>query len=325
MKKKIAKLVALVTCAAMVFGMTACSATSTGKKVYNVGICQLVTHPALDAATKGFQDALEEKLGKDNVKFDYQNASGDSANCSTIVNAFVSAKVDLIMANATPPLQAAASATADIPVLGTSITDYASALDIKDWTGKTGFNVSGTSDLAPLSEQAAMIKELFPDAKKVGALYCSAEANSKYQVDVITAELTKLGIECVPYSFTDTNDVATVTENACANVDVLYIPTDNTAASNTGIIDQIARPAKTPIVAGEEGICKGCGVATLSISYYDIGYTTGEMAADILANGADITKMDIQFAPKVTKMYNKAIADELGVTIPDGYEAVVTE
>ncbi len=325
MKKKIAKLVALVTCAAMVFGMTACSGTGAGKKVYNVGICQLVTHPALDAATKGFQDALEEKLGKDNVKFDYQNASGDSANCSTIVNAFVSAKVDLIMANATPPLQAAASATADIPVLGTSITDYASALDIKDWTGKTGYNVSGTSDLAPLSKQAAMIQELFPDVKKVGALYCSAEANSKYQVDVITAELTKLGIECVPYSFTDTNDVATVTENACANVDVLYIPTDNTAASNTGIIDQIARPAKTPIVAGEEGICKGCGVATLSISYYDIGYTTGEMAADILANGADITKMDIQFAPKVTKMYNQAIADELGVTIPDGYEAVVIE
>ena len=161
------------------------TAESTDDKVYTVGICQLVQHDALDAATQGFKDALTEKLGEGSVKFDEQNASGDSANCATIVNGFVSNGVDLILANATAPLQAAAQATADIPVLGTSITDYATALDISDWTGTVGNNISGTSDLAPLDQQAAMIQELFPDAKSVGLLYCSAEPNSVYQCDVI--------------------------------------------------------------------------------------------------------------------------------------------
>ena len=160
---------------------TADSAAAADGKVYNVGICQLVQHEALDAATQGFKDALVEKLGEGNVKFDEQNASGDSANCATIVNGFVSSNVDLILANATAPLQAAAQATADIPVLGTSVTDYATALDISDWTGTVGGNISGTSDLAPLDQQAAMIQELFPDAKTVGLLYCSAEPNSVYQ------------------------------------------------------------------------------------------------------------------------------------------------
>ena len=164
---------------------TADSTAAADGKVYNIGICQLVQHEALDAATQGFKDALVEKLGEGSVKFDEQNASGDSANCTTIVNGFVSNGVDLILANATAPLQAAAQATADIPVLGTSITDYATALDISDWTGTVGNNISGTSDLAPLDQQADMIVEWMPDAKKVGLLYCSAEANSQYQVDEV--------------------------------------------------------------------------------------------------------------------------------------------
>lgn len=299
---------------------TADSTAAADGKVYNIGICQLVQHEALDAATQGFKDALVEKLGESSVKFDEQNASGDSANCATIVNGFVSNGVDLILANATAPLQAAAQATADIPVLGTSVTDYATALDISDWTGTVGNNISGTSDLAPLDQQAAMIQELFPDAKSVGLLYCSAEPNSVYQCDVIEGYLTEEGYTVARYAFTDTNDVTSVAQTAADNSDVIYIPTDNTAASNTEAIANVVIPAKVPVVAGEEGICSGCGVATLSISYYDLGYATGEMAAKILADGADVSTMPVEFAPNVTKKYNAANCEALGVTIPDGYE-----
>lgn len=301
---------------------TADSTAAADGKVYNIGICQLVQHEALDAATQGFKDALVEKLGEGSVKFDEQNASGDSANCATIVNGFVSNGVDLILANATAPLQAAAQATADIPVLGTSITDYATALDISDWTGTVGNNISGTSDLAPLDQQAAMIQELFPDAKSVGLLYCSAEPNSVYQCDVIEGCLTEEGYTVARYAFTDTNDVTSVAQTAADNSDVIYIPTDNTAASNTEAIANVVIPAKVPVVAGEEGICSGCGVATLSISYYDLGYATGEMAAKILADGADVSTMPVEFAPNVTKKYNAANCEALGITLPSDYVAI---
>ena len=299
-----------------------CFCTSAmGQETYSVGVSQLVQHVALDAATQGFQDALTEKLG-DAVKFDIQNASGDSNTCSTIVNTFISNGVDLIMANATPALQAAVAATGDIPILGTSVTDYATALDINDWNGSTGMNVSGTSDLAPLDEQAKMLNELFPEAKKVGLLYCSAEPNSKYQVNVIKGYLEELGYECTEYTFADSNDVASVTQNAVDGSDVLYIPTDNTAASCTEAIRNVVEPAKMPVIAGEEGICAGCGVATLSINYYDLGYTTGEMAYEVLANGADISTMDVRFAPKVTKEYNAEMCEILGIEIPEDYTAI---
>ncbi len=312
MKKILAVLIAALLC----MGMAAVAEES-----YTVGVCQLVQHVALDAATQGFQDALTEKLG-DAVSFDVQNASGDSNTCSTIANTFVSNGVDLIMANATPALQAAVAATGDIPILGTSVTDYATALDIDDWTGATGVNVSGTSDLAPLDQQAAMLNELFPDAKTVGLLYCSAEPNSKYQVDVITGYLTEMGYECAEFTFADSNDVASVAQRACDGSDVIYIPTDNTAASCTEAIRNVVEPAMKPVIAGEEGICKGCGVATLSISYYDLGYATGEMAYEVLANGADVATMDVQFAPNVTKEYNAELAELLGVEIPADYVAI---
>lgn len=288
---------------------------------YKIGIVQLVQHPALDAATEGFQKALTDKLG-DAVSFDLQNASGDSANCATIVNGFVSDDVDLIMANATSPLQAAAAATADIPILGTSVTDYATALEIEDWTGTVGNNISGTSDLAPLDQQAAMIKELFPDAKNVGLLYCTAEPNSVYQCTVIEGCLKDLGYEVTWYGFNDTNDVTAVTEKAADESDVMYIPTDNTCAANTEAIANVVLPKETPVVVGEEGICKGCGVATLSISYFDLGYKTGEMAAEILAEGADITQMAVAYAPEVVKEYNVANCEALGIEIPDDYTPI---
>ena len=341
--KKLSKIAALALAAALSVSLAACgggsaspspsasapapsasqpaeSAPAAGEQ-YVVGICQLAPHVALDAATQGFKDAIEEAL-PGQVEFKDGNAAGDSPTCATIVNGFVSDGVDLIMANATPALQAAASATGDIPVLGTSVTEYGVALGIDGFTGTVGTNVSGTSDLAPLDQQAAMIKEWFPDAKTVGLLYCSAEPNSQYQVDVVQAELEKLGYTCTQYPFSDTNDMASVTQNAVDNSDVLYVPTDNTCANNTGIIDNIARPVGVPVICGEEGICGGCGVATLSISYYDLGVATGKMAAKILTGEADIASMPIEYAPQFTKKYNETICTDLDLTVPAGYEAI---
>ena len=290
-------------------------------ETYTIGICQLVQHPALDAATQGFMDALEAAL-PGQVEFDNQNASNDIPMCSTIVNQFVAADVDLIMANATPALQAASAATIDIPILGTSVTEYGVAMGIKDFNGTVGGNVSGTSDLAPLDQQAAMLKEWFPDAKNVGLLYCSAEANSQYQVDVVKAELEKLGCTATLYSFSDSNDLAAVAQNAVSASDVIYVPTDNTVASNVGLIDNICRPAGVPIIAGEEGICAIAGVATLSISYYDLGVATGEMAAKILTGEADISTMPVGYAATVTPKYNADICAALNITPLEGYEAI---
>ena len=298
----------------MMVAMTACASATT------VGICQLVQHVALDQATQGFKDALSEKMP--DVIFDEKNASGDAVNCATIANTFVSDGVDLIMCNATPALQAAVAATGDIPILGTSVTDYGTALDIADWSGCTGVNISGTSDLAPLDGQAQVLNELFPEAKTVGILYCSGEPNSKYQADTIKPMLEGYGYTVTEYTFADSNDVSSVAATACSEVEVLYIPTDNTAASCTEAINNVALNAGVPIIAGEEGICAGCGVATLTISYYDIGYKTGEMAVEILVNGADISTMPIEYAPQFVKKYNPEIAESLGVAIPEGYEAM---
>lgn len=321
MKKILSAVMALSLAA-----VTCVSISGCGKKSakYTVGICQLVQHEALDAATKGFKDALKEKLG-DDIEFDEQNAANDSATCATITNQFVANKVDLIMANATPALQAAAAATADIPIVATSITDYATALEISDWTGKTGKNITGSADLAPLDKQAEMIKELFPDAKKVGILYNSGEANSKYQATEVTKYLKDLGIEAKEFTSADSNDLASVTTTACAEVDVIYIPTDNTMASNTGIVNNIAEPAKVPVVAGEAGICKGCGIATLSIDYYSIGKKAGEMAYEILVNGANPGEMEIEYADSLTKQYMASRCKTLGVNVPDDYVAISEE
>ena len=292
------------------------AAASNGEK-FTVGICQLVQHAALDAATQGFEDALTASFGE-NVTFDFQNAQGDSATCATIANGFVSSGVALIMANATPALQAAQAATNTIPILGTSVTEYGVALGLDNFSGTVGGNVSGTSDLAPLDQQADMIVEWMPEVKKVGLLYCSAEANSQYQVDEVQKYLEAKGVTATQYAFSDSNDLSSVCQKAADENDALYVPTDNTVAANTGIVDGICRPAKKPVFAGEEGICSGCGVATLSISYYDLGYTTGEMAVKILNGEIDISTMPIEYTD-VTKKYNKAVCDDLGLTAPEGY------
>ena len=348
MKKMLAMLLALV----MILGLAACASTkpaadatatsepsNTGDsasaetsaeasdaapaesgKTYTVGVCQLVQHEALDAATQGFVDALKEALG-DAVTIDVQNASGDSVNCGTIVNGFVSKGVDLIMANATPALTAAVSATADIPLLGTSIPAYGVALDIDDFNGTVGGNVSGTSDLADLQKQAQMILDWFPETKTVGLLFCSAEPNSRYQIDEVRKALEAQGVTCEEFAFTDSNDVSSVAQKAADFSDVVYIPTDNTAASNTEAIANVLIPAGVPAICGEEGLCRGCGVATLSISYYDLGVTTGKMAAKILKGEANISERPVEYTDATPK-YNASICDQLGITPLDGYEAI---
>ena len=348
--KKMKKLLALMLCLAMFFAIASCTKADTAStttptpdaptatpeqadtddgtaliadaQAYTIGISQFVQHDALDAATQGFRDALTDAFGADRLTFIEQNAQGDSATCSSIANSLVSSKVDLILANATPSLQAAAAATADIPVLGTSITEYSVALDLRDFNGTVGGNVSGTSDLAPLTEQADMILELFPDVVSIGMIYCSAEANSLYQVKTVADALEAAGRTVAFYPFSDSNDLSAVTNTAVAASDLIYIPTDNTVASNMGIIDNICRPAGIPVIAGEEGICSNGGVATLSISYYDLGYATGLMAVKILTGEADVSTMPVEYAPNFIKKYNAEICDELGITIPDGYEAI---
>ncbi|MBQ5910729.1 MAG: ABC transporter substrate-binding protein [Clostridia bacterium] len=286
---------------------------------YTVGICQLVTHDALDAATKGFKDVLIEEFG-DNIEFIEVNAANNPDTCTTAVNDFVSKKVDLIMANATPALQAAYNATTEIPILGTSVTEYGVALEIEDFNGTVGGNVSGTSDLAPLTEQAQMIIDLVPTAKTVGMLYCKAEANSAYQVKVVKDYLEGKGLTVKDFGFNGSEDVASVSEAAASACDAIYIPTDNTAASCTETINGAVAPKKVPIIAGEAGICSGCGIATLSISYEELGRTTGAMAVKILKGEADIEEMAIEYDNKPVKKYNKTLCDELGITIPEGYE-----
>ena len=315
------KIVSILTATALVASLTGCGSNGSSSKKYTIGICQLMEHEALDAATKGFKDTLTKKLGKDNVEFDEQNAQGESTNCSTICNGFVTSNVDLILANATGALQAATQATADIPILGTSVSDYATALNIKDWKGKTGTNVSGTSDLAPIDQQETILKEIIPNAKKVGILYCSSEPNSAYQSKLMQEALKKDGIAYKEYTAADSNEIQSVTTTACDECDVLYVPTDNTMASSVNTIKNVAIPAGIPMIAGEKGIC-AAGVATLSIDYYNLGCQTGEMAYDILKNKKKAGDMEVQFAKKLTKMYNAENAKALNITIPDGYEPI---
>ena len=320
------KVIAIVLALMLVWSMAACgTGTKTNGKPkhgdkYIIGICQFVPHEALDAATQGFKDAVIAGLGADKVEFQEKNASGEPSNCTTIVGGFVSADVDLIMANATPAVSAAYNATEIIPILGTSVTEYGVALGIKNFNGTVGSNVSGTSDLADLEKQAQMIIDWCPNAKNVGLLYCNAEANSKYQVDEVKKILEGKGLTCKLFSFADTNDMSAVTTSAAEWSDVIYVPTDNTVADNADAIDQICRPAGVPIIAGEAGICAKCGIATMSISYYDLGYATGEMAVKILKGEADIAKMPIQYAPNVTYLYNEEICNELNITPLEGYE-----
>ena len=305
MKKLLTVLLILALCC----GFAACGQD----EAYTVGIVQQMPHIALDSAAQGFQDALVAELGVDNVRFLVHNAQGDPTTCTTIVNDLTTKKVDLILGNGTTALLAAANSTATIPVLGTSITEYGTALGIDDFDGLVGGNVSGTSDLAPLDAQAALIPELFPEAKTVAMLYCSSEPNSAYQIKVVSKWLTDNGFSVVNYPFFDSNEISSVATAAAAAADVIYIPTDNTAASCAEAINGAVLDSGTPIIGGDSGICRTCGIATLSIDYYDLGYTTGKMAAKVLTGEAKIGEMPIAYAEEFTKVYNPVNCAELNI------------
>ena len=320
--KKWMKMTATMLVAAM--AMTGCGGGSddaAAEAKYTVGIVQQLEHPALDAATKGFQDKLME-LTDGAVEFDYQNAQGEQTNCTTIATKFVTNEVDLIMANATTALQSAAAATADIPIVGTSVTDYVTAgvVDSNDAPGK---NVTGASDLAPVDEQIALLQEVVPDAQKVAIVYCSAEPNSIFQSKLAQAELDKAGLAWAEYTAADSNEVQAVITKAISECDTVYIPTDNTMANNMEIIKNVTVPAGVPVICGEEGMCGGGGLATLSISYYDLGAKAGQMAYEILVNGANPAEMPIEYVSEgITPKYNAEIAASLGVTVPEGMTAI---
>lgn len=299
--------------------------SAAGKEgVYKIGICQQLEHQALDAATEGFKAALVEKLGEDKVEFDYQNAQGEQANCATIATKFVNSGVDLIMANATTSLQACAAATADIPIVGTSVTDYAAA-GVVESNEAPGRNVTGTSDLAPIEKQIELLLQLVPEVKKVGILYCSAEANSVFQADMAEKTLEANKVEYERYTIADSNDIQQVVTGMAESCDAVYIPTDNTVANNMEGVKNIMVPAGIPIICGEENMCAAGGLATLSISYYELGYSTGLMAYEILVNGKQPAEMPIQYAEKTITKYNADVAEALDMVMPEDMIAIGEE
>ena len=316
------KIIAITLAALMLLSLAACGGTVSDDGKYVIGICQMTKHPSLDHASEGFKDAVIAALGEDNVVFKEQDAAGEYATCGVVIDGFIAEGVDMILANSTTPLQVAVSATDEIPILGTSITDYAAALNMSEWTGSVEGNVAGTTDLAPLDQQAAVIGELFPEAQNVGLLYCSSEPNSVYQIRIIGEYLADMGYTCTEFAFADVNDMSYVVETACENADVIYIPTDNTCATYTENIANVVLPAGVPVVTGDTSTCAAAGVATFSISYYDLGRVTGEMAVQILTGEADIADMAIQSAGEAAKMYNPANCEKLGITVPDGYKPV---
>lgn len=290
-------------------------------KVYKIGIIQQLEHNALDAATKGFEEGLKEKFG-DNVNIDYQNAQNEMANCATISTKFVTDNVDLIMANATNALTAAAAATADIPIVGTSITNYESAGVVNDESAP-GTNVTGVSDLAPIDQQIELLHRVVPDAKKVSIVYCSAEPNSVYQAELAKSALDELNIESQTFTAADSNEIQAVITKAVDGFDAVYIPTDNVFASNMEIVKNVTVPAKIPVFAGEENMCKSGGLITLSISYEELGKKAADMAYEILVNGKNPAEMPIEYVTdNLTAKYNADIAEQLGIEIPDDIEAI---
>ena len=324
--KKVTGLLAMTVAAVM--AMTGCGGTdaadeSTGNKVYHIGIIQQMEHGSLDQATKGFEDKLTELLGEDNVEFDYQNAQGEQANCTTISTKFVSDGCDLIMANATTALQTAAAATSDIPIVGTSVTDYVTA-GVVESNEAPGKNVTGVSDLASVEKQIDVLMQ-FCDKEntKVAVVYCSAEPNSTYQADLAKKYLEEQKIPYAIYTAADSNEIQAVVTKAVADCNAMYIPTDNTFANNMEIVKNIAVPARVPTVTGAEAMCEVGALATLSISYYDLGAKAAEMAYDILVNGKKPAEMPIEYLTDgLVPKYNADIAEALGVTIPEGMEPV---
>ncbi len=292
--------------------------TEDGKKMYKVGIVQLVEHNALDAANKGFVDGLKKRgyeEGK-NIEIDRQNAQADQSNLANISQRFISNKSNLICAIATPAAQTVANATKDIPIVGTAITDYESAKLVKS-NAKPGGNVTGTSDMNPVKEQIDLLMKLCPNAKTVGVIYCSSEVNSEVQVKAMKAYAETKGLKVETATISTVNDIQQAAQSLVSKVDAFYAPTDNVLASAMPTLLSVTDPAKKPVICGEENMVKAGGLATYGIDYYKLGLQTGDMGADILDGKKKPADMPIQTAKDLKASVNKKSADALGVKIPD--------
>lgn len=319
---KCKKFLAAAAACLMVAGLAACgnepsTPSNPDEKVFQIGIVQLAEHPALDEATRGFKEFLTEKLG-DKVQFNVQNAQGEQTNCTTIVNQFVSSKVDLIMANATNAVKAAREATSDIPVVGTSVTDYVSSGLVAS-NEAPGANVTGASDMNPVNVQVQLMKTLCPEVKTVGIVINSGEENSAIQAEEAKTAFEAEGFTVKIYSVADTNEIQTVVTAACNEVDAFYEPTDNLIAANVPTMSNITTAAGKPVICGEGGMCESGFLATYAISYYELGRAAGEQAFNILVNGADPATTPIFFfdVSQLTLVVNEQNAAELGITIPE--------
>ena len=317
------RVLALIVTVLMLLSLCACGQTDkvneNGEQIYHVGIVQLQQHVALDQATQGFQDALTEKLG-DRVSFDVKLASGETTNCTTIVTKFVNEGVDLIMANATPAVIAAKEATATIPIIGTSVTDYVSPeAAIVASNDAPGANVTGYSDMSDIAAHVELTQKLCPDAKTVAIIYCSAEPNSVIQGEQAKALYENAGYTTVTLTASDITTISTVVTAACDQADVIYIPTDNLFAENMESVKNIAEPAKIPVICGEGGMAKSGGTASVAIDYYVLGYRAGQMAYEIMVNGADPATTPIGFmtAEDMELVINEENMAALGMTIPE--------
>ncbi len=300
------------------------AASSGSDGVYNIGICQQMQHVSLDEATQGFEDALTELLGEENVKFDYQNAGGEQANCTSIVSKFVTDNVDLIMANATTAVQCAKEATTEIPVVGTSVTDYVST-GIVDSAENPGSNVTGYSDLSDANNHVELIQQLLPEAKTVAILYSTGEENSRIQAESAAAAFEAAGLTAESYTANDSNDISSVVTEACTQADVIYVPTDNLMAANMELVKNVALNQKVPVVSCFTADENDGALLSISISYYTMGYLAGEMAYEILVNGADPASMSIgvMSVEDMDITINQSVADELGITIPESMQQYV--
>lgn len=309
----------LLICSLIV--LSSCDGKTTsggGKTIFKIGVLQLVTHDALDAAYEGFVDGLEEAgLVKDkDFSIDFQNAQGEKSNCQTIAAKFVNDKVDLVLAIATPAAQAMANETSQIPILVTAVTDPADSKLVKS-NEKSGTNVAGTSDLTPVREQMELLTEILPDAKSVAVLYNSSESNSVFQVNLAKEAAEELGLTIIDASVSQSSEIQSVVESVVGKAQAIYSPTDNMIASGMATVSMIAQEANIPVIVGEEGMLKNGGLATYGINYYDLGKLTSTQAVDMIKNNGKPADMPILYLTDFELLINKNIADSLGITIPE--------
>lgn len=303
-----------IYCLFIILSLLSCKKTSQIK----IGVLQLIEHNALDSAYKGFVDGLKEAGYEDgkNIIIDYQNAQGEQANCITIGQKFINDKSDLILAIATPAAQAIANMTKDIPILITAVTDPADSKLVAD-NNAPGGNVTGTSDLTPVEAQIELLKEIIPNVKTVGLLYCSSEQNSVFQINIAKKKLDAMGIKYIDIAISNLNEIQQVIQNVIGKVEAIYTPTDNMIANGMATVALMTEPAKLPVICGEGGMTMLGGTATYGINYYELGKLTSTQAVSILKGDKKTAEMPIEYLQKFDLVVNTNMIESIGLTIPE--------